>query len=180
MPSMHPTRSTRSSAAPGRPPPATVIAPRGWCTVQLGALLFAIFGACLNAAHVPADTLDAAAVMALTQTARQRTAEHKPNIAHDPHFLQLTPIGLELIDTRSRRPGAFERIDEYVYRNAEGDAIALLITPDPLAADAPHWRARRVGDLRLLSWTLDGKRYVLAGQASTNGLMRAADALTSP
>jgi hypothetical protein len=28
-------------------------------------------------------------------------------------------------------------------------------------------------------WTFDGTRYVLAGRASTRGLMRAADALTA-
>jgi hypothetical protein len=30
----------------------------------------------------------------------------------------------------------------------------------------------------LLSWTVKGQRYVLAGKATTHGLMRAADALT--
>jgi hypothetical protein len=148
---------------------------RGWRTLQIGALLFATLGACLNAAYVPDETLDAAAVMALAQTPAPRVG-----VTHDPHFMQLTPIGLELIDTRSLRRGVFEHIDEYVYRNGEGETIALLTTADPLAADAPHWRARRVGDLRLLSWTLDGKRYVLAGHANTHGLMHAADALTAP
>jgi hypothetical protein len=170
-------------ASPGRVPPrrserADVSPSRGWRVVQIGALSVLATGALLGASCVSDDALDAAAVMALMQAESARTAHAPQAILHDPHFMQLTPIGLELVATHTRRAGMFGRIDEYDYRNAEGDVLTLLAASAPLAADAPHWSAMRVGDLRLLSWTVGGKRYVLAGHVRTHGLMRAADALT--
>jgi hypothetical protein len=41
-----------------------------------------------------------------------------------------------------------------------------------------NWTAHRVGNIRLLTWTTQRERYVLAGEADTHGLMRAADTLT--
>jgi hypothetical protein len=159
-------------------PPMRAAPARGWRTVQAGACFIVLSGALLCAAQVPEETLDAAAVMALTQAAGQRVQNRTELIAHDPHFMALTPIGLELVGARSRRLGAFESVEEYDYRNTEGEPLALLVTSAPLAPDARHWRARRVGDVRLLAWTSGGKRYVLSGRADTRGLMRAADALT--
>lgn len=137
----------------------------------------AVTGWCV-AAHVSADALDASAVMALVETSGPRSTNAPPLVSHDPHFVELTPIGLELVATKTRHAGWFARIDEFDYRNAEGETLILLSSSAPLAKDAPHWSARRAGDLRLLSWTSAGTRYVLAGHAGTRGLMRAADALT--
>ena len=130
------------------------------------------------ALHVSADMLDAAAVMALMETSNPHGTNARPLVSHDPHFVELTPMGFELIAARTRQAGKFAHIDEYDYRNADGDAVILLIAFAPFASEERHWSARRVGDIRLLSWTASGKRYVLAGRADTRALMRAADALT--
>lgn len=137
----------------------------------------ALTGWCV-ATHVSGDALDASAVMALMETSGPRSTNAPPLVSHDPHFVELTPIGLELVATKARHAGRFAHIDEFDYLNADGEALILLSSSAPLARDDPHWSARRVGDLRLLSWTSGGKRYVLAGHAGTHGLMRAADALT--
>ncbi|WP_250515922.1 anti-sigma factor [Caballeronia sp. INDeC2] len=87
------------------------------------------------ATHISADMLDSIAVMALMESANQCGTRASPLMSHDPHFIGLTPVGLGLIATRTRRAGTLVHID-------------------------------------------GGKRYVLAGRASTHGIMRAADALT--
>ncbi|SPB13610.1 hypothetical protein NOV72_00874 [Caballeronia novacaledonica] len=140
-------------------------------------IAMAVAGWCA-ATHVSADMLDAAAVMALMETSSERGTNVRPLVSHDPHFIELTPVGLELIAARTRRGGTFVHIDELDYRNMDGESVVLLIASAPFASDAPHWSARRVGELRLLTWTVGGKRYVLAGRANTHGVMRAADALT--
>jgi hypothetical protein len=47
-----------------------------------------------------------------------------------------------------------------------------------LAPAQPQWSARRIGAVRLLTWTARRQRFVVAGEARTHGLMRAADAMT--
>jgi anti-sigma factor RsiW len=132
----------------------------------------------IAAARVSQEALDACAVMALTQSANFRTPNPAVNAQHDPYAADLTPLGLKLESTRTRHPGALARIDEYDYRNADGEAVVLLAASAPFAWERSHWTAQRIGEVRLLTWTADGKRYVLAGHAKTHGLMRAADALT--
>ena len=83
-------------------------------------IAMAVAGWCA-ATHVSADMLDAAAVMALMETSNQRGTNVRPLVSHDPHFIELTPVGLELIATRTRRGGKFAHIDEYDYRNADGE-----------------------------------------------------------
>jgi anti-sigma factor RsiW len=130
------------------------------------------------ASRVSTEMLDATAVMALMRASGQREAAATVTVFKDPHAADLAPLGLRLVDARTRRPNAFARIDILDYRNADGDAVVLASSPALFAADEPHWFARRVGDVRLLMWTADGERYVLAGRATTHGLMLAADALT--
>jgi hypothetical protein len=48
-----------------------------------------------------------------------------------------------------------------------------------LAPAQPQWSARRIGEIRLLTWTSQRQRFVVAGNARTHSLMRAADALTA-
>ena len=64
---------------------------------------------------------------------------------------------------------------ETVYRNAAGQPAVLLSVPDRGAPDQPQWQARRIGEIRVLSWTRKGMRYMLIGNAGTHGLMKAAD-----
>jgi anti-sigma factor RsiW len=149
-----------------------------WRRVLIAASLASAAAGWCAATHVSADMLDAAAVMALMEASKHDGANVRPLVSHDPHFIELTPVGLELIATRTRPAGKFTHIDELDYRNADGNAVILLIAAAPFASDEPHWSAQRVGDIRLLSWIAGGKRYVLGGRADTHGLMRAADALT--
>ncbi|SEI49310.1 anti-sigma factor family protein [Paraburkholderia diazotrophica] len=143
------------------------------------ALLVSSVSGWFFASRVSTEMLDATAVMALMRASGQRDAGAAATVPNDPHAADLAPLGLRLVDARTRRPNAFARIDILDYRNADGDAVVLVSSPAPFAADKPHWSAQRVGDARLLMWTADGKRYVLAGRATTHGLMRAADALTT-
>ncbi|BAN27700.1 hypothetical protein [Caballeronia insecticola] len=137
----------------------------------------AVSGWCA-ATHVSAHMLHASAVMALLDASNQSIAHVPPLVSHNPHFVELTPVGLELVATKTRQAGPFAHIDEFDYRNADGETVILLAARAPFASEQPHWSAQRVGDIRLLTWATDGKRYVLAGHAATHGLMRAADALT--
>ncbi|WP_321797761.1 anti-sigma factor [Caballeronia sp. J97] len=134
-------------------------------------------GWCLTT-QVSPDMLDAVAVMALMETSGQRGTNVRALVSHDPHFAELAPVGLELIESKTRRVGTLAHIDEFDYRNANGDAVVLLIASSPFAREAPHWSAQRAGNIRLLTWTSGGKRCVLAGRADTRVLMCAADALT--
>ncbi|WP_087732251.1 anti-sigma factor family protein [Paraburkholderia piptadeniae] len=142
------------------------------------ALLVSSVSGWFFASRVSTEMLDATAVMALMRASGQRSGGAAVVVPNDPHAADLAPLGLKLVDARTRRPNAFARIDILDYRNADGDAVVLVSSWAPFAADKPHWFAQRVGDVRLLMWTTDGKRYVLAGRATTHGLMRAADALT--
>lgn len=131
------------------------------------------------ASRVSQEVIDAAAVMALTQASALHETGAAPDAHHDPYAADLMPLGLRLVGTKTRHPGVFARIGEFDYRNADGEPVVLLTAPAPFITDKPHWSAQRLGDVRLLTWTADGKRYVLAGRATAHGLMRAADALTT-
>jgi anti-sigma factor RsiW len=130
------------------------------------------------ASRVSPEMLDAAAVMALMRESGQQTAAVPQAAPDDPHSVDLAPLGLKLVATKTRHPNALASIDILDYRNADGEAVVLLSARAPFATDQPHWAAQRIGEVRLLSWTVKGRRYVLAGKATTHGLMRAADALT--
>jgi len=115
--------------------------------------------------------------MALMNTSSERASD-APTLT-DPHSVDLAPLGLKLVGETTRHPNALASIDVLDYRNADGEAVVLLSSSALFAADKPHWSAQRIGHARLLMWTVNGTRYVLAGRADTHGLMRAADALTA-
>ncbi|MBN3752957.1 anti-sigma factor [Paraburkholderia sp. Tr-20389] len=131
------------------------------------------------ASRVSPEMLDAAAVMALMRESGQQVPDASAGVHGDPHAVDLAPLGLKLVAVKTHHPNAFASIDVLDYRNADGEPVVLLSAPAPFAADQPHWTAQRIGHVRLLSWTVDGRRYVIAGRATAHGLMRAADALTS-
>ena len=132
----------------------------------------------LIASRVSPDMLDAAAVVALMREAGQPATDASAAVRGDPHAVDLTAVGLKLVAAKTHHPNAFASIDVLDYRNADGEPVVLLSAAAPFAADQPHWAAQRLGSVRLLSWTVNGRRYVIAGRATTRGLMRAADALT--
>jgi hypothetical protein len=57
--------------------------------------------------------------------------------------------------------------------------VVVMSTLALLAPAQPQWSARRIGEIRLLTWTSQRQRFVVAGNARTHSLMRAADALTA-
>ena len=140
-------------------------------------LLLAAASGWLAATQVSAQALDNAAVMALAETAATpfsatsptRTAPSAPNLAG---------IGLRLVDQRVLSLGLFQRASEFIYLNGDNQPVVLISTLALLAPAQQQWAARRIGDIRLLTWTAQHQRFVVAGDARTHGLMRAADVMT--
>jgi hypothetical protein len=98
--------------------------------------------------------------------------------SRDPFSTEFAQLGWRLVSTKTLRLGLIADGQEFDYRNAQGQPVVLLTTRAPLVIDQPRWMGHRVGELRLLTWTDHGTRYVLAGRADTRGLMLAADAAT--
>jgi len=95
-----------------------------------------------------------------------------------PAPFDLAPAGLRLVSSGTVELGLLARARRWVYENGDGRPVVLLASRAWFARAEPQWSARRVGNLRLLEWTSHGERWVLAGNAQTRGLMRAADLAT--
>ncbi|MDR3099482.1 MAG: transcriptional regulator [Paraburkholderia sp.] len=95
-----------------------------------------------------------------------------------PVPFDLAPAGLRLVASGVVELGPLARARRWVYENSEGKPVVLLASRAWFARPEPQWSARRAGNLRLLGWTRHGERWVLAGDARTRGLMRAADLAT--
>ncbi|MFX1677530.1 transcriptional regulator [Paraburkholderia sp. A2WS-5] len=89
-----------------------------------------------------------------------------------------SPAGLRLVASGTVELGPFVRVRRWVYENSEGKPVVLLASRAWFARAGRQWSARRAGNLRLLGWSGHGERWVLAGDARTRGLMRAADLAT--
>jgi anti-sigma factor RsiW len=147
------------------------------------AAALALAAAAIFAFDISDPALDNAAMMALEQAvAAQDTASGATGYVSSAKALagapNLSGVGFHPTAKREMSVGPFAAATEFVYRNAAGDAAVLLVAPGLFAHAQPQWKARRVGESRLLAWTAGGKRYVLAGRANTRGLMRAADLMT--
>ncbi|RZF24760.1 transcriptional regulator [Paraburkholderia sp. UYCP14C] len=145
--------------------------------VTLALLLIAVSG-WLAATQVSAQALDNAAVMALAEATARPFSSASPTRA-DPAAPDLGAIGLRLVEQRVLRLGPLQRADELVYLNGDQQPVVVLSAMAPFARDEPQWAARRIGELRLLTWTAQRQRFVVAGNARTHGLMRAADVMTA-
>lgn len=147
----------------------------------IAALAFA--AAAIFAFDISDPALDNASMMALEQAvaAKDMTSgatgyeSSAKALASAPN---LSNVGFHPIARRAMPVGPFVTATEFVYRNRGGEAAVLLVAPGIFAHPQPQWKARRVGESRLLAWTAGGKRYVLAGRAKTRGLMLAADLMT--
>lgn len=95
-----------------------------------------------------------------------------------PTPFDFAPAGLKLVASGTVELGLFARARRWVYVNSEGRPVVLLASRAWFARAERQWSARRAGHLRLLGWTEQGERWVLAGDAGTRGLMRAADLAT--
>ncbi|WP_186197218.1 anti-sigma factor family protein [Burkholderia gladioli] len=88
----------------------------------------------------------------------------------------LGAVGFHLAGARRLDVWPFASANAYVYRNAAGEPAVLVAHGTPEGGG--HWQARRIGGVRLLEWTSRaGQHIVIAGDAGTRGLMRAADLL---
>ncbi|WP_186162608.1 anti-sigma factor family protein [Burkholderia gladioli] len=88
----------------------------------------------------------------------------------------LGAVGFRLAGARRLDIWPFASANAYVYRNAAGEPAVLVAHGTPEGGG--HWQARRIGGVRLLEWTSRaGQHIVIAGDAGTRGLMRAADLL---
>ncbi|CAM2163644.1 Transcriptional regulator [Paraburkholderia sacchari] len=101
-----------------------------------------------------------------------------PTQASAPAPFDFAPAGLRLVASGTVELGLFVRVRRWVYANSEGKPVVLLAARAWFARAERQWSARRAGNLRLLGWTGHGERWVLAGDARTRGLMRAADLAT--
>ncbi|RDJ99858.1 anti-sigma factor family protein [Paraburkholderia lacunae] len=146
-------------------------------TIAALVLVLASASGWLAATEVSARALNNAAVMALAETAAGQFSAASPTRT-GTSAPDLAAVGLRLVDERSVALGPFQRAGEFVYLNADNRPVVLMSALAPLAPSQPQWAARRIGDIRLLTWTAQWQRFVVAGDARTHGLMRAADALT--
>ncbi|CAH2903061.1 MAG: FIG00460780: hypothetical protein [uncultured Paraburkholderia sp.] len=129
------------------------------------------------ATEVTRQALNNAAIMALAETAAAPFPAGSPT-RRDPSAPNLEAIGLRLVDQRVVSLGLLQRATEFIYLNGDNEPVVVLSTLALLAPSQPQWSARRIGDVRLLTWTAQRQRFVVAGNARTHGLMRAADVMT--
>ncbi|CAH2801326.1 MAG: FIG00460780: hypothetical protein [uncultured Paraburkholderia sp.] len=132
----------------------------------------------LAATQVSPQSLNNAAVMALWPNPPPAQYSAASPTRTDVSAPDLSAIGLRLVDQRVLAPSPFQRARECVYLNGDNQPVVVLSTLALLASAQPQWAARRIGEIRLLTWTAQRQRYVVAGDARTHGLMRAADAMT--
>ncbi|WP_434111100.1 anti-sigma factor family protein [Paraburkholderia caffeinilytica] len=151
----------------------------GKAVKAFGALVLTLAAASgwLAATQVSREALDNAAVMALAETADAQFSAASPTRT-DVSAPNLAAIGLRLVDQRVLSLGPFQRASEFVYLNGDNRPVVLISTLALLAPAQPQWTAHRIGEIRLLTWTARWQRFVVAGNARTHGLMRAADVMT--
>jgi hypothetical protein len=147
------------------------------------ALAFAALSGWIVALQASDEALDGAAVMTLarasshyrdaTPPAPVATAGTDRVVAPD-----LGPAGLRLVEKRIVTFGAISRVSEFIYMNRANQPVVLLVGVALTAKEPTQWVARRVGNIRLLTWVTQHQRYLLAGDADTRGLMQAADIMT--
>ncbi|CAB3802470.1 hypothetical protein LMG28688_05575 [Paraburkholderia caffeinitolerans] len=133
-----------------------------------------------NGASVASSASSASSVHSTPESLAAPLADElvPPTPASAPAPFDFAPAGLRLVASSTVELGLFARVRRWIYENSEGRPVVLLASRAWFARDERQWSARRAGNLRLLGWTGHGERWVLAGDARTRGLMRAADLAT--
>ncbi|PXW28134.1 hypothetical protein SAMN05445871_4154 [Paraburkholderia caballeronis] len=146
----------------------------------LVALVFAAAaaGGWMAAFDVSAMALNDAALMALMDPTAGRDRQHAPSPVEAAAAPNLASVGMRLVSVGSMKVGLVARASRYVYQSRNGAPVVLMSAPSLNLPPRPQWIAHRVGSYRLLMWTHVARRYVIAGDATTPGMMRAADAVT--
>lgn len=171
--------SNRAEGAHGVPGRLKAAKRPGKVFNTLAALVLALAAArgWLAATQVSRQALDNAAVMALAEIAAAPYPAASPTRT-DLSAPGLAAIGLRLVDQRALSLGPFQRANEFVYLNEDNQPVVVMSTLALFAHAQPQWTARRIGEIRLLTWTAQRQHFVVAGDARTRRLMRAADAMT--
>ncbi|MFP6562638.1 hypothetical protein WJ542_30690 [Paraburkholderia sp. B3] len=156
-------------------------APRALRAAALTVLLATVAATWLALTQPAQQVVNAAALMALMETANQAAGgDNVDAVAMAPDPFDLKASGLRLVGEDTLRLGLLASARRYVYENADGKRVVLLGARAWFSKGEPQWSARRIGAMRLIEWTANGTRWVLAGDVRTRGLMRAADAATLP
>jgi hypothetical protein len=144
------------------------------------AFAFVALSGWIVALQVSNEALSDAAVMGLARaSSRYHDATPPAQLSGtDNAASDLAPAGLRLAEKRTVALGPISRISEFVYVNTTGQPVVLLVGLALTDRERTQWAARRVGNIRLLTWVTRHQRYVLAGDADTRGLMQAADNMT--
>jgi hypothetical protein len=175
-----------ATAAPGLPARG-LLAPgsgsrrglrRWWAALALVAVLIGVVWGGPAITEPTQQVLNDAAVMALLEVTNRADAPGANAVAQVSTPFDLKAAGLRLVSADTRELGPFAHSSRYIYENDEGQKVVLLGTRAWFAPAAPQWSAHRLGSMRLIYWTAHGTRWVLAGDAQTHGLMRAADVAT--
>lgn len=140
-------------------------------------LMLAAVSGWLAATQVSRQALNNAAVMALAEIAAAPYSAASPTRT-DVSAPPLAAVGLRLVDQRVLSLGPFQRANEFVYLNEDNQPVVVISTLALFAPAQPQWAARRIGEIRLLTWTAQRQHFVVAGNARTHRLMRAADVMT--
>jgi hypothetical protein len=156
-------------------------APRAFRAAVLAILLAVASAAWLALSEPTQQVVNDAALTALMEAANGvAEGENMSTATVAPEPFDMKASGLRLVGGGTLRLGPFANARRYVYENADGKRLVLLGARAWFSKGEPQWGARRIGAMRLLEWTTNGTRWVLAGDAGTRGLMRAADAATLP
>ncbi|CAH2791736.1 MAG: FIG00460780: hypothetical protein [uncultured Paraburkholderia sp.] len=150
---------------------------KAWAVLLAVVIACIAAGGWLAATQVTQQALNNAALMVLAETAAAPFPASSPTRSA-PSAPDLEAIGLRLVDQRVLSLGVLQRATEFIYLNGDNQPVVVLSTLALLAPPQPQWSARRIGDVRLLTWTAQRQRFVVAGNARTHGLMRAADVMT--
>lgn len=148
------------------------------------ALVVALACVWLVLPQVTDEILDNAAVTALTEVGNRSATTSSngnaalPTPAPDLPAPDFTRAGLRPVAAKTVRLTPFAHAYQFVYLNVEGKPVVLLVARALPTSHQQDWGARRLGQVRLLTWVAAHRHYVLAGQADVRGLMRAADIAT--